>query len=102
VSIDSFRARRVNFACRYDNGGSQLVQDAKRRLEEERRDVLRELRKAAREELRARQQAQERRRRVRGLIDRGRDVDVPVMEMAQALGVTRQAVYALKEREERR
>jgi CRP-like cAMP-binding protein len=72
-----------------------LVEEAKRRLEEERRDVLRELRKATREEQRARQQAQERRRRVRGLIDRGRAVDVPVTEMAEALGVTRQAVYAL-------
>jgi phosphosulfolactate synthase (CoM biosynthesis protein A) len=71
-----------------------LVEDAKRRLEEERRDVLRELRKAARDEQRARQQAQERRRRIRELIDRGRAVDVPVTEMAQALGVTRQAIYA--------
>jgi hypothetical protein len=72
-----------------------LVEDAKRRLEEERRDVLRELRGAARDEQRARDQARERRRRVRGLIDRGRNVNLPVTEMAEALGVTRQAVYAL-------
>jgi hypothetical protein len=72
-----------------------LVEDAKRRLEEERRDVLRKLRRAARDEQRAREQGRERRRRVRGLIDRGRNVDVPVTEMAEALGVTRQAVYAL-------
>jgi hypothetical protein len=72
-----------------------LVEEAKQRLEEERRDVLRELRKAARDEQQARQQAQERRRRVRELIDRGRNVDVPVTAMAGALGVTRQAVYAL-------
>jgi N-glycosylase/DNA lyase len=72
-----------------------LVEEAKRRLEEEHRDVLRELRKFARTEQRARRQAQERRRRVRELIDRGRNVDVPVTEMADALGVTRQAVYAL-------
>jgi len=73
-----------------------LVENAKRRLEEERRDVLRELRRAARDEQRAREQARERRRRVRELIDRGRNVDVPVTEMAEALGVTRQAVYALR------
>ena len=72
-----------------------MVENAKRRLEEERRDVLRELRRAARDEQRAREQARERRRRVRELIDRGRNVDVPVTEMADALGVTRQAVYAL-------
>jgi CRP-like cAMP-binding protein len=72
-----------------------LVEEAKRRLDEEHRDVLRELRKFARTEQRARRQAQERRRRVRELIDRGRNVDVPVTEMADALGVTRQAVYAL-------
>jgi hypothetical protein len=72
-----------------------LVEDAKRRLEEEHRDVLRELREFARAEQRARRQARERRRRVRELIDRGRNVDVPVTEMADALGVTRQAIYAL-------
>jgi hypothetical protein len=72
-----------------------LVEEAKRRLQEERRDVVRELRRAARDEQRAREQALERRRRVRELIDRGRNVNVPVTEMADALGVTRQAVYAL-------
>jgi hypothetical protein len=79
-----------------------LVEEAKRRLEEERRDVLGELRRAARDEQRAREQAQERRRKVRGLIDRGRNVDVPVTEMADALGVTRQAVYALTSERRRR
>jgi hypothetical protein len=71
-----------------------LVEEAKRRIQAERREVLHELRKAARAERRARQQAKERRRRVLGLIDRGRTVDVPVTEMAKALGVTRQAIYA--------
>jgi hypothetical protein len=79
-----------------------LVEAAKRRLEQERHDVLRELQKAAREEQRARDQAQERRRRIRGLIDRGRNVEVPVTEMADALGVTRQAVYALTSERRRR
>ena len=71
-----------------------MVEDAKRRLEQERRDVLRELQRAARDEQRARRQAHERRRRIRGLIDRGRNAEVPVTEMAEALGVTRQAIYA--------
>jgi hypothetical protein len=78
-----------------------LVEEAKRRLEEERRDVLRELRNAARAEQRARWQAQERRLRVRELIDRGRNVDVPVTEMANALGVTRQAIYAVTSEKEK-
>jgi hypothetical protein len=72
-----------------------LVEDAVRTLERERRDVLRELRKATREEQRAREQALKRRQRVRLLIDRGRNVNVPITDMAAALGVTRQAVYAL-------
>lgn len=78
-----------------------MVEEAKRRLEEERRDVLRELRNAARAEQRARWQAQERRLRVRELIDRGRNVDVPVTEMANALGVTRQAIYAVTSEKEK-
>jgi hypothetical protein len=71
-----------------------LVEDAKRTLDQERRAVLRELQKAARDEERARKQAQERRRFIRELIDRGRAVDLPVTQMAKALGVTRQAIYA--------
>jgi DNA invertase Pin-like site-specific DNA recombinase len=78
-----------------------LIEEAKRRLETERRDVLRDLRKAAADEDRARQQARERRRRVRRLIDRGRNVDVPVTEIAKALGVTRQAIYALTSEKEK-
>jgi DNA invertase Pin-like site-specific DNA recombinase len=78
-----------------------LVEEAKRRLEMERHDVLRDLRKAARDEDRARQQARERRRRVRRLIDRGRNVEVPVTEIAKALGVTRQAIYALTSEKEK-
>ena len=78
-----------------------MVEEAKRRLETERREVLRELRKAARDEDRARQQARARRRRVRRLIERGRNVDVPVTEIAKAIGVTRQAIYALTSEKEK-
>lgn len=71
-----------------------MVEEARRVLEAERRDVLRLLRKLAADERRARERTEKRRREMRDLIDRGQAADVPVREMAEALGITRQAVYA--------
>jgi hypothetical protein len=81
------------------------VRRAREVLEAERRSVINALRRARAQELRAAKREAERReaarRKVADLLARGRDAGVPVVEMADAYGVTRQMAHrVLREREQ--